>query len=46
MKKIEYQEGPDARKNFEDAMKKLFRVPKTAIRKPPKQMPKKEGSEK
>jgi len=41
--KHEYHEGHGARKNFEETMKKLFRVPKTAIQKPPKREPKKKG---
>jgi len=43
-KKHEYHSGAEARKNFEDGMRKLFRVPKTAVTKKPK--PKKGGSEK
>jgi len=41
--KIEYRKGAEARKNFEDGMRKLFRAPKAAVTKPPK---KKEKSEK
>jgi hypothetical protein len=39
--KAEYKEGAEARKNFEEGMKKLFRVPKTAVTKKPS--PKKKG---
>ena len=42
--KPEYQKGMEARKNFEEGMKKLFRVPKTAVTKKPK--PKKGDREK
>ena len=41
MKKPEYRKGAEARKNFEDTMQKLFRVPKPE--KPPKPNPKKKG---
>jgi hypothetical protein len=43
--KLSYHKGADARKNFENTMSKLFRVPKTTATKP-KPKPKKEGSEK
>ena len=33
--KPEYREGAEARKNFEDGMRKLFRVPKIEVKKPP-----------
>lgn len=43
--KPEYHKGAEARKNFEDGMRKLFRVPKSAVSaKTPK--PKKEGHSK
>ena len=29
--KHEYQEGPDARKRFDEGMSKLFRAPKTVV---------------
>jgi hypothetical protein len=29
--KPEYNEGPDARKKFDDGMTKLFRAPKSAV---------------
>lgn len=32
--KPEYRKGADARKNFEDTMQKLFRVPKSAVKTP------------
>jgi hypothetical protein len=38
--KPEYHKGAEARKNFEDGMRKLFRVPKTEVVKP---KPKKKG---
>jgi hypothetical protein len=41
--KPEYNQGTEARKNFEETMQKLFRVPKTAVKKP---SPKKGDSEK
>jgi len=41
--KPEYRKGAEARKNFEDGMRKLFRVPKSEAVKP---KPKKEESEK
>jgi len=44
MKKQEYKTGSEARKNFEEGMKKLFRVPKTEVTKKPK--PKKGDHEK
>lgn len=31
MKRPEYHKGAEARKNFEEGMKKLFRVPKSAV---------------
>jgi hypothetical protein len=34
MKKMEYNEGPEARKNFEEGMQKLFRALKTTVKKP------------
>jgi hypothetical protein len=40
MKKPKYKEGTEARKNFEDGMQKLFRVPKTTVA---KAAPKKKG---
>jgi hypothetical protein len=41
--KPEYKKGAEARKNFEEGVRKLFRVPKSAVSaKTPKQ-PKKEG---
>jgi hypothetical protein len=33
--KPEYKKGVEARKNFEEGMKKLFRVPKSAVTKRP-----------
>jgi hypothetical protein len=33
--KPEYHSGAEARKNFEEGMKKLFRVPKSAVTKKP-----------
>jgi hypothetical protein len=44
MKTTEYREGTEARKSFEEAMRKLFRAPKTELAKPPK--PKKAENEK
>jgi len=41
MKRVEYSSGKTARKSFEEGMKKLFRVPKSAVTKNPK--PKKKG---
>ena len=38
--KPEYKKGAEARKNFEDGMRKLFRVPKSEVVKP---KPKKKG---
>ena len=38
--KHEYRKGAEARKNFEDGMRKLFRVPKSEVVKPE---PKKKG---
>jgi hypothetical protein len=32
--KPQYHKGPEARKSFEDTMKKLFRAPKTEVTKP------------
>jgi hypothetical protein len=32
--KPEYREGVEARKNFEETMRRLFRVPKVEVRKP------------
>lgn len=32
----EYKEGPKAKENFEDAMKRLFRAPKDTQKEPPK----------
>ena len=29
--KPEYHEGPEAAKRFEDGMRKLFRIPKSAV---------------
>jgi hypothetical protein len=34
--KPEYHKGADARKSFEDGMKKLFRVPKSEVKPKPK----------
>lgn len=34
--KTEYHEGPEALKNFENTMTKLFSAPKTAIKPVPK----------
>ena len=43
--KPEYQEGPEARKNFEDGMKKLFQASKPESPfKPPPAKPKEEYS--
>lgn len=33
-KRQEYKSGAPMRKNFEDTMQKLFRVPKSAVEKP------------
>lgn len=41
-KRIDYRKGAEARKNFEEGMRKLFRVPKSALK--PKL--KKEGTSK
>jgi hypothetical protein len=41
----EFQRGAEARKNFETTMTKLFRAPKTAVKKP-KPKSKKAESEK
>jgi hypothetical protein len=43
--KPEYCKGAKARKNFEDGMRKLFRVPKSKVTKKPEPK-KKEGNEK
>ncbi len=32
MTKVEYSEGPGARKNFDQGMTKLFRAPKTPVK--------------
>jgi hypothetical protein len=48
MKQPEYRNGAEARKNFEDGMRKLFRVPKSAVTKKPEpktKAPAKEESE-
>lgn len=34
MGKTEYHKGAEARKNFEETMQKLFRVPKAEVSKP------------
>lgn len=34
MKKAEYHKGTEVRKNFEETMMKLFRVPKSEVGKP------------
>ena len=34
--KAEYKKGAEARKSFEEGMKKLFRVPKSAVKPKPK----------
>ncbi len=34
--KPEFHKGAEARKNFEDGMRKLFRVPKSAVKPKPK----------
>ena len=47
-KQYEYQEGPNARENFEEGMKALFQVPKDAgkkKKKPAKKRAKKPTSE-
>jgi hypothetical protein len=44
--KPEYRKGADARKSFEDGMKKLFRVPKTEVTKKPKPSKKGQGETK
>ncbi len=31
IRKIEYREGPEARKEFDEGLAKLFRVPKSAV---------------
>jgi hypothetical protein len=41
--KPEYRRGAEARKNFEDTMRKLFRVPKATMPQKPKPGPKKES---
>jgi hypothetical protein len=38
--KIEYHEGPEARKNFEQGMTKLFKVKKTLAKETPRAIPK------
>jgi hypothetical protein len=35
MGKPEYKKGAEARKNFEDGMRKLFRIPKSEVAKKP-----------
>jgi hypothetical protein len=40
--KPEYCKGAEARKNFEETMQKLFRVPKSEVKKPE---PKKKGDQ-
>jgi hypothetical protein len=45
--KPEYTEGPEARKKFDEGMAKLFRAPKTPIKKDrQKQEPKRKKSSK
>jgi hypothetical protein len=45
--KTEYNEGPEARKKFDDGMTKLFRAAKTAVKKDePKPKPKRKKSSK
>ena len=39
-----FKKGAEARKNFEEGMKKLFRVPKDSVKKPEKKAPKKKES--
>jgi hypothetical protein len=46
MKKPQYRSGSEARKNFEEGMKKLFRVPKSAVAQKPKPAPKKKEEKK
>lgn len=36
-RKLEYVEGPQAFKNFEDGMKRLFQVPKAEVQKAEKE---------
>jgi hypothetical protein len=40
-----YSKGTGARKNFEDTMTALFRVPKSAVKEQPKPAPKKKGKD-
>jgi hypothetical protein len=44
--KPEYNEGPEARKKFEDGMKKLFQAPKDATKQPLKPKPKRKKASK
>jgi len=37
----QYVEGPEARKNFENALTNIFRAPKKAGKKPAKSIPRK-----
>jgi hypothetical protein len=39
--KREYRKGQEVREEFEDTMKRLFRVPKDAVKRPEKKAPKK-----
>jgi hypothetical protein len=39
----QYESGKKVREEFEDTMKKLFRVPKDAVKKPAKPAPKKKA---
>lgn len=43
MKRVEYREGVEARKSFEETMKNLFRVPKSEIKPKPKRTPAQKG---
>jgi hypothetical protein len=46
-KQTEYDEGPEARKKFDDGMAKLFRAPKsTAAKDDPKPKPKRKKASK
>jgi len=46
MAKPEYREGPEARKQFNEGMAKLFQVPKEAVKERPKRKPKRKKASK
>jgi hypothetical protein len=42
--KPEYQEGPEARKKFDEGMTQLFKTPKSSVAEPNKKKPKRKPS--